>query len=372
MLKGFLTFILLFTAQAAMGQQLYETARSIRSLGMGGMYIPVVNDVDALFYNPAALAKQKGFNFLLADVALGINSDAISDIDTYKDFDPNDPTSYDSLFGKRLYAQGMGKAGFTMPYFGVGYYTNYDVSLELHNPAYPQFKTYFLNDSAFVLGGAVPITENFSVGMNLKRITRWGGEEKDLGLSTIANGTSFDEIGKNFDNKGVGYGIDLALEATLPTPFSPTFALVWQDAGGTAFTKTSGTDAPPMIPQNLSAGFGLGFDLPGIDWTAGIEARHLTDSDVQLGKKIHLGTELSLPLIDVRAGISQGYLSYGVGVNFLIFHLDAVSYTEELGVYPGQTAENRYAVSLSIDLSFDAAFKFTDNDGKRRKLKQRR
>jgi hypothetical protein len=61
-----------------------------------------------------------------------------------------------------------------------------------------------------------------------------------------------------------------------------------------------------------------------------------------------------------------------VGLNFLIFHIDAVSYTEELGVYPGQTAENRVMVGLSIDLGFDADFKFTDNNGKKRKVKQRR
>lgn len=367
----FILFILLLSSTAG-AQQIYETARSIRSLGMGGMYIPIVNDTDALFYNPAALGKLKGFNFLLANVGIGINSDSISEIDTLRNFDPNVPSSFDSLFGKRVAAQAVGKAAFAMPYFGFGYFTNYDVSLELHNPAYPQFETFFLNDSGYVFGGAVPIGPDSFLGMNLKRINRWGGEQKDLGLATIANGASLEEIGRNFDNKGVGYGMDLAVMTTIPAPLGPTLALVWQDVGGTAFTKTGGTDAPPHIDQNLSFGAGLGFDLPGIDWTAGVEARHLLDSDVQIGKKIHLGTELSLPLIDVRAGINQGYFSYGVGVNFLIFHIDAASYTEELGVYPGQTAENRYAVSLSIDLSFDADFHFTDNNGKKRKLKQRR
>ncbi|MNL63779.1 hypothetical protein D3C87_1879440 [compost metagenome] len=124
--------------------------------------------------------------------------------------------------------------------------------------------------------------------------------------------------------------------------------------------------------QNLSAGAAVGFDLPGLDWTFGVEGRHLLDNDVQLGKKLHVGTEVSLPFIDVRAGLNQGYMSYGVGLNFLIFRLDAVSYVEELGVYPGQTADNRYMVGLTVDLSFDANFNFQDNNGKKRKLKQRR
>lgn len=372
MMKILTTFLLLIFSQTATAQQVYETARSVRSLGMGGMYIPIVNDTDALFYNPAALGKVKGFNFLLANVGVGINSDNISDIDTLRSFDPNDPSSYDSLFGKTIAAQATGKAAFAMPYFGFGYFTNYDVSVQLHNPAYPQFNTFFLNDSGYVLGGAIPIGPDSFLGMNLKRINRWGGEQKDIGLTTIANGASFEDIGRNFENKGVGYGIDLAAMTTLSAPLSPTLAVVWQDVGDTSFTKTDGTDAPPLIQQNLSAGVGVGFDLPGIDWTAGFEMRHLLEPDVQIGKKIHLGTELSLPLIDLRAGISQGYFSYGAGVNFLIFHIDAASYTEELGVYPGQTAQNRYAASISIDLSFDADFHFTDNAGKKRKLKQRR
>ncbi len=364
--------LIFFFASTAGAQQMYETARSLRSLGMGGMYIPIVNDTDALFYNPAALGKVKGFNFLLANVAVQTNTDSLGEISKLQSIDPSDPSSFNSFYGKTIEAGASAKAAVAMPYFGFGYYTNYDVTLQLHNPAYPQFDTYFLNDSGYVLGGALPLGSNSYLGMNFKRINRWGGERKDLGLSTVASGTSFDKIRQNVDNKGTGYGLDLAIMTEISAPLNPTLAVVWQDIGNTAFTQTAGTDAPPHIPQNLSAGAGVGFDLPGIDWTAGVEVRHLLEPEYQIGKKLHLGTELSLPLIDLRGGISQGYFSYGVGVNFLIFHIDAVSYTEELGVYPGQTADNRYAASISIDLSFDADFHFTDNAGKKRKLKQRR
>ena len=272
-----------------------------------------------------------------------------------------------------LFRSGSGKAAFTMPYFGFGYYTSYEAYLQLHNPTYPQFNTYFVNDQAYVIGGAIPIGPGMYAGINLKRINRWGGTTKDIGLSTIANSTNFQALGDQFGDKGVGYGVDLGLSAELEMPIlRPSLAMTLQDAGNTTFTKTAGTDAPPHIPQNLSAGAGFGIDLPGIDFTTGVELRHLLESEVQFGKKLHLGAELSLPIIDLRAGLNQGYFTYGVGMNFFFFHLDAVSYTEELGVYPGQTSDSRYAVSLTLDLSFDANFKFTDNNGKRRKLKQRR
>jgi hypothetical protein len=193
-----------------------------------------------------------------------------------------------------------------------------------------------------------------------------------LGLSTVVDGADLQSIADQFDDKGVGYGVDIAWLQEIKAPLNPTVTIVWQDVGSTAFTQTAGDSAPVHIDQNLSAGAAIGIDLPGLDWTVGIEGRHLLDADIQLGKKLHVGTELSLPLIDLRAGLNQGYFSYGVGLNFLLFRLDAVSYTEELGVYPGQTADNRYMIGLSIDLGFDANFNFQDNNGKRRKLKQRR
>ncbi|MNS96079.1 hypothetical protein D3C72_1303620 [compost metagenome] len=242
----------------------------------------------------------------------------------------------------------------------------------MHNPGFPEFDTYFRNDAAYIIGGAFTLGPKTYGGVSVKRMERWGGESQDLGLTTIANADDFRAIGDNFENKGQGYGLDVAVMSELEGPLSPTLAVVWQDVGSTAFTKTAGADAPPRINQNLSFGAGMGIDLPGLDWVVGIEGRHLLEPDIQIGKKLHIGTELSLPLIDVRAGYSQGYMSYGAGLNLFILRVDAASYTEELGVYPGQTAEARYMVSVSIDLGFDANFKFTDNNGKKRRLKQRR
>ena len=372
MMKWFVALALILIAPTVHAQQIYETARAVRSLGMGGMYIPIVNDTDALFYNPAALAKVKGFNFTVPSVAAGINSDSISSLDTLKNFDSSNPSSYNSLYGKRFDVEAAGKAAFAMPYFGFGYYTNYNASVELHDPANPQFDSFFQNDQGYVIGGAVPLGPNIYGGLNVKRISRWGGTEQQLGLAEVSSGMSLDKLESYYQNKGTGYGLDLALMTEIQAPLTPTIAVVWQDVGDTSFTKTAGTDAPPHIEQNISAGLGVGFDIPGIDWTAGAEFRQLNQNDIQFGKKLHIGTELSIPLFDFRAGIDQGYFTYGAGFNFLIFRVDAASYTEELGVYPGQTAENRYAVSVSIDLSFDADFHFTDNEGKRRKLKQRR
>ncbi|WP_413560045.1 hypothetical protein [Bdellovibrio sp. HCB209] len=358
---------------SAMAQSLTEFARNARSLGMGGVYIPFVSGADAVFYNPAALSKVEGLDIKLAEIGVSLNSLSKEDIDELQNFDPNDPNTYNSLYGKRVWLQATAKAAVAVGNFAVGYLQDAEVSLELHNPTYPQFETYFRHDTGYYLGFALPIGPGTHLGMAAKKLNRWGGVMQELSLTDVSNASTIDDIGSRFDDKGQGYGIDLALATTIDLPLlKPTVALVWQDVGNTAFTKTEGDDSPPHITQNLSLGAGVTLDLPGIDLSVGGEVRHLLEPDIETGKKFHLGAEVSLPVIDLRAGFSQGYFSYGAGVNLFILHIDAVSYTEELGAYPGQTSDNRYMVSVGVDLSFDADFKFTDNQGKRRKLKQRR
>ncbi|NUN04274.1 MAG: hypothetical protein HUU57_00815 [Bdellovibrio sp.] len=360
-------------AQTGRTQSLGDSTRSIRYLGMGGVAVPFVRGAESLFINPAGLGSSPLLDIKLIDVGVGTSKYMVENIQDFKDINPDEPATLEKFYGKKLWVQTNGKVAVSLPNFAIGYLNDAEVSAELHNPSFPKFETYFRNDDAVYIGGSFPIYKGTYLGMNLRRVNRWGGQIQELGVGDITNVSGLQEIGDRFANRGQGYGMDLALMMEVPMPIlKPTLALVWQDVGSTAFKKTAGEDAPPRIEQNLTFGAGLGLDLPGLDVLFGMEARHLMQSDIEIGKKLHLGAEVSLPLIDVRAGYNQGYLSYGVGINFLIFHLDAVSYTEETGFYPGQAGDARYMVSLGFDLSFDADFKFTDNSGKRRKLKQRR
>ncbi|MEN0058292.1 MAG: hypothetical protein AAGB31_05620 [Bdellovibrio sp.] len=368
----YLMLVLLFFTGTVQAQSLSESSRSVRARGMGGVLIPFVNNAEAVFYNPAALGKTAALDITLMNLIGGANEFTIDSLSEIQDIDVNDSSTFNQFFGKRIWAQASAKAAISIANLSFGYLNDAEVSTVLHNPAFPQFETYFRNDSAVYLGGAVALGPQSYLGMSVKRVNRWGGATQELGLSTISDANNIEDIGDSFDNRGQGYGLDVAVMTELPSPFKPTFAVVWEDVGSTAFTKTDGLEAPPRIEQNLSFGAGISMDLPGLDWQLGMETRHLLQSDIEIGKKLYFGTEVSLPMIDLRAGYSQGYLTYGAGVNFLILHLDAVSYAEETGVYPGQSGDRRYMVSLSIDLSFDANFNFTDNTGKKRKLKQRR
>lgn len=361
-------FLLFFSPLLARAAEVAETHRSVRSAGMGGLYMSIVDDADAIFVNPAAMGKTSGFNWQVVNLEGGVNG-----LDVYNDFrkiDASNVASFNDYFGKEIWFRLGGKAAFTLPYFGLGVYSDSQTGLELHNPAFPQFDTTFLSDYGIVVGGAFPIGPTSYGGLTFKRISRWGGQ-KDIDLGVIAGGDA-DAIADQFQNKGNAYGIDASVLTTLPVPLSPTVSLAWQDIGSTAFTKSAGTDAPPRIHDNLSLGVSTSLDLPGLDWVAGFEYRHITESEYPFGQKLHFGTEFSLPMIDIRGGINQGYAAYGVGLNLLFLRFDVASYTEEMGAYPGQTPQNRVELGLSLDLAFDADFRLVGADGKRRKLKQRR
>lgn len=370
MIKKCLVLLLLigfsFELQAT---ELYEYNRPIRALGMGNVYLPFVKDTDAPTVNPAALGFVSGISVEMLNVSMGINGQ-----DAYNNFKNTSGVSsaadYDQFFGKKIWVGANGRVSAVMPNFGLSAYDDGKVSMILRNTAFPNIDMNFLNDYGFVIAGAFPVAPLTSMGVALKRINRWGGSQT-IGLSTIAAGSST-ALQNEFENKGVAYGGDVAFMMKLPTPISPSFSLVWQDIGSTAFTKTTGNDAPPRIKDNLQAGIGATLDLPGLDLAAGLEYKHINDTGVQIGKKIHTGFEIGLPFVDLRVGTNQGYSTFGAGFSFLFLNLDAAYYNVEAGEYPGQTPENRIMVGLSIDLSVDANFNFYSKDGKKRKLKQRR
>jgi hypothetical protein len=90
-----------------------------------------------------------------------------------------------------------------------------------------------------------------------------------------------------------------------------------------------------------------------IDITPALDYRYANRTDIELGKKIHAGVEVALPLLTLRAGLNQGYYTAGVGLNLGLIHVDAATYGVELGAYPGQQEDRRYVAQFTFQLGFD-------------------
>lgn len=335
--------------------QVFDNFHSIRAMGMGNAYSAVVSDSDALFYNPAGIARISGFNWLIADPWVGLSGvEALEDVqdiqssDTFAD-------SVRELYGDRVWMGFGAKSTFGIPYFAVGVYDHLNASLDINNPVYPNLDIAAVNDFGYVMGLGIPVLPVFELGLVLKYIQRTG--------SRVPFGPSFvssldpDLIRSNVERKGTGYGLDLGANFRIPGPLSVVLSGVWKNVGELSFRPDSG-EAPPSEPNEMNVGAAIELDVPLLEVRPTVEFKHLNRNDIQLGKKVHMGLEISLPLIDVRGGFHQGYYTAGAGLNLGILRVDVATWGVEMGDYPGQKEDRRYALQATIELGFDPNLSF--------------
>lgn len=363
----------LFFETTVLSAELLETNTCIRCLGMGDVTSPIARDVDAIYYNPAMLGFVTGIHYEVFDVGFGLNGlDAMTQLTSISS--DSSASNLSQYMGSRFWLGAEGKTALVTHNFGFAAFDSGYLLFKLHDPVVPKFETTYLNDTTYILGTAFELNKNSYLGISFRQINRAGGTA-DIGASSLTSGSALTSLMDQFQDAGQGLGVDLAYVYKLDTPFQPMFTAVWQNFGGTSFRLTTGTTKPAFLQNNLSLGFSSFLDLPGLDWTNAIEYRNYYDFSEDYGKKIHLGSELSIPFITLRAGINQGYTTYGLGLNLLIMDLDVAYYSEELGAYPGQDGQNRIMIGLKMDVGFDADFSFSSfgtSNGKKRKMKQRR
>ncbi len=368
-----LIIICLFTYNLNIeAKEFFEYGQSIRALGMGNAYTAVVNDGDALYYNPASLGRVKGINLTLINLNAGFNGK--NAYDSSQKFQNSTETGIDKfadLFGQQIWVGLGGKVNLTVPNFGVGIYDSGYVGLELKDPILPYFDMNYNNDYGIVVGGSFPIGPGTHFGINAKRITRMGTNQP-IGVSNFLDGQT-SSIQSNMNRRGNGYGADLGFVWELPVPLNPVISGVWKDIGATTFLKEAGVEKPPRILDERILGVATGFDFAFFGMTAALDYKHINVNSEGIGKKIHMGVEFDLPLIDIRGGFSQGYYSLGASLDLFLFQIDLAYYGVELGEYPGQDEDRRFQIAFTMDMGFDPSFNFVDfNKVKGRKLKQRR
>ena len=372
MLLKFCFFILVFVSSLQVSaQELYDYNQTVRALGMGGVHILDSNDHSSMLRNPASLAYQSGVSWNVFGMNTGFTTDSSTITAVQNLGNINGIASLAPLYGKNIYSSLSGDTTLQMPYIGLSLYSDNFMTMLLTNPAFPTLDMTYFSDYALVIGAAVPLGPAGAIGVNLKRIVRTG-DQVQLGPASLLSVTQASLL-SNFTDVGIAYGFDLGYELKIPAPGNPLVHVMWKDVASTAFNPASGSlSAPPRIKDNLILGVQSFAKFMGFGYSAGLEYRHITDDTTAFGKKIHLGAELNLPLIDVRGGFYQGYSTYGATFDFWIFQVDADVYSVEKGAYPGQNGEQRAQIGISLHMGFDPNFKLTDAGGSRRRLKQRR
>ena len=353
--------------------ELYQAGLPPRCLAMGGTCIAHSRGVQGMFINPATLARVEGMELTLFQFSAAVSQNAQDYVNAINNNSDNKITATDlqDLYGKTITADVSARGGLVLPYFGVGAYSTNYLTETFSNPAYPTFNINYISDYGYLVAAALPLAKTTSLGFKVRSAKRWGGN-KDIDVSTLIGSSNQDVISSNFSDHGAGVALDLAFITTVEADLKPTFALVWNDVGQTRYRMYSGTQDPPVQTDNLIFGTSIQHEFLFGDWTHSFEYQYIRTEGEDLGKKLHLGTEASYGFLDLRGGLSQGYLTYGVGIDLAILEIDATFFSSEMGAYSGQIRNDRYQIGLTMTFDFDQSFKLTNMDGKKRRLKQRR
>ena len=358
-------------------QELFEINNSVRALGMGNAYVSTVDNHEALFYNPAGLSKVDSVRVTIMGLQLGANGGDVAQ--AYQDFQSSNSFSnkIQNLYGRKIWAGGGARAAIVAPNFGFMIYNNSDVFLRPQNPAAPNLSYNLINDFGFAAGYSYSL-DWFSIGLTAKRISRYGGRG-EVGPSTLAS-LDVDEIKRQVENRGSGISTDLGISARPPGLLKPTFSFVIRNFGLTQFAQESGANRVPDEQPEWIAGMSFELDAGLAVIRPELDVKWANRNSVPIGKRLHAGVEVDLPLIDLRGGFNSGYYTLGVGANLGVLRVDAATYGVELGAYPGQQEDRRYIAQFRFEIDFGSALgsssKSTSSSstsgGPRSRLKPRR
>ncbi len=336
---------------AAYGQRLVENYISVRGAAMGNAYSAVVDDMDAIFYNPAALMRSSGLHWDILNLQFGIGN--FEAIQKFQNLGGDFQQTINDLSNENFSLNLGGKTGLQLGGFAFYVYENMNLGVGTSNPVSPQFDISYINDIGYGMSFAFPIIPSImAMGVSTKYIRR-NGNRFSVSASTLGS-SDMDYLRSLWDLNGTGYGLDTGLLFRIPGPISPTISLAWKNIGGTTFkATTSGNTAPPADGDEISVGAALNINALLISFVPSIELKHVGDSSVPFGKKLHAGFELNFLNLAIRGGLNQGYWAAGIGLGLGPLDIDIASYGVELGSSPGQIEDRRYMIQIDMGLGMD-------------------
>ena len=347
--------VLLWTSSTALAEPYFGFDRGTRTLGMGGAFTAVADDQNALYFNPAGLARTEEFRLGILNPQVEASEDAIDLFNDMSDIDMDDSKAVADVMRKYVgdnnhvkvateFYTGFraGSAGVMVSALGQA-----TADIRIRNLVNPVAQIDAVADYGIMVGAGmdIPYVDGLKVGATLKGIARTSLNE-DYTAEQIAD-DNFEDIMDDDQEDGTGIAADIGVLYTT-SALKVTYlslALVAQNVAEMDFG-----DAMDAKTQ-FNAGVALSQKVMGMTLTEALDIYDFTENasdDDSLEKRLHLGVELALPaVLSVRAGLNQGYFTAGATLNFKVVKFDVATYGEEVGVVGGQKEDRRYVAQIS-------------------------
>jgi len=352
---------ILTTSIPAFSQPLHSGYMSIAAMGMGGAFTTYSRDATITLTNPALLNRTE-FHLTIISVPVSFG-DEIGDLlnfyenygDSLKNLD-NLTESYQRQMFKEIEPMddqwvNLGANpffGFTFSdiKFGLAVYSNLVAAVKIDQGVIvPAAGLKGHLDTGISFGKGFPVMD-WESGLAMRFYRRSSLSQKRVSSGDMS---SMDDITKEWENEltdsKAGFGLDAGVIRTMSEKMD--IAVTVQDLVG----SRDGWIKPNLITGVLyryAEHLVLCADMN--DW--------FNTQGVAFFQKLNMGAEYRLPFykqqlggIDFRAGIHQGYPTFGFGLRLLIINLDYAYFGMEGGNKPGQIME--YSHRLGISLTFN-------------------
>lgn len=348
-LLGSLFFLPLSAGAESALRELYQGARA---QAMGGAFVAVADDEQAIFMNPAGLAGIQKHRLSYIAGSLEVAQDVVGSLTSLSSFGGGSGDSINALMGKDIYGRAQVAPSFVMPGFGVSILVDGQTAVLARNKALPNIVIGYQTTNGVQVGYGLSLGRkgrrgsasggDFRIGVAGKILWRRGGY-RTVGLTEMLN-LSEDALQSLAGEYGRGIGFDAGMQYLIPinSRLTASAGVAMTEIGGITFTSA----ADPQ-PSNLSAGMAFKYTLPRAQLTLAYDYRNilaLTD----WRKRSHLGFEAQLPVLSLYAGLNQGYLTYGFSFDAWLMKVTAVSYGEEIGTALSQDPMRRYLLNLTF------------------------
>ncbi|MCC6278053.1 MAG: UPF0164 family protein [Oligoflexia bacterium] len=373
--KAILAAGLIFeTAQADNSFYMHQQVLSTRVQGMGGAFTALADDYNALYFNPAGLARLKEgeLNFYLTGLYTPSVFDLISDIQGTG----SDPVALQNklqkYFGSHYGVRATLGGTWARPGWAIGFHPiDLTIEADVSGSAGATVGVQAFQDSTIQYGMAWNFLDNdaLSVGVAPKAVYRANYEDSLTALDFVTSSQLFRPTDAQ---EGLALDLDFGALYTVQVPeegwlswlkyAKPTFAFVVRnivDAGFKTNFKLYSKESSPVTYSKLERRFDVGsrFDLPEF-WVFKprlmIDGRDMGSRYASLRKCLHVGAELAWEAFSwlrgaYRMGLSQGYLTAGLTAELTVFRLDFATYSEEIGTASSTKESRRYMLTLGLD-----------------------